>query len=363
MNIYRIYRTSIQAQVTFNGYSIVSCTGNIASLIFKNVHVDSAVFCFDGCIAHGLTFFDHDAAALDIDFTATCVTPQTVCIAVEFYVAIDSNDATLTVSHAAGCIQACSTVVLVSAIMAFDIQFHVTVYGYITTVINTNGVVITISRNVYIALDMQCVRGTLNAHSLQSVIANVFSLQIHLQCLCLHIHLIGTIEPNAVSAATSSFYFQVQGLVGYDRNVFACTNRAGCIGDRRVFGEKVLTFSINVAFVFCICTCITGQCGGEFSDRLFSCRSGISSKHTGGDCRSQPGVLSFSFKNIHSYLLLYKINHFINVSFCKFQNHLLSCDCYISFLHLPHRHLVLRTLPGLKKEEFPCTSSPSSVVR
>ena len=33
------------------------------------------------------------------------------------------------------------------------------------------------------------------------------------------------------------------------------------------------------------------------------------------------------------------------------------------FLHLPHRHLVLRTLPGLKKEEFPCTSSPSSVVR
>ena len=210
MNISRIYRTGIQAQVTFNGYIISACSGNIALAIANNVHVNSAVFCFDCCIAHGLAFFYNNAAALDIYYCAASVCPDTVCIALEVYITVNSNAAALAVLHAAGCIQAGCSIVLIAAVIAVDVQLYITIDNYITSVINTNGIVIALCGDIHVAVYSQFGIAISNSHALQAIRAYLSTSEVHFYGICFDRQSIGIVNFNTCSRYTG-YVLNIQG--------------------------------------------------------------------------------------------------------------------------------------------------------
>ena len=180
MNINRIYCTGIQAQITFNCYSIIIRTGNITSLIFKNVHVDNAVFCLNSSITHVLTFFYNNAAATVNVYNSTAgIGPNTVSIALEVHITINGNCTTLAVAHSAGCIQTCCTIVLITAVIAFNIQLYIAIDNNIALVINTNSIVIAVSSNIQLAINCQITACLCNINTLQAIRRNIFTCKLH----------------------------------------------------------------------------------------------------------------------------------------------------------------------------------------
>ena len=198
MNINRIYRTGIQAQVTFNGYSIVSCTGNIASLIFKNVHVDSAVFCFNSSIAHVLAFFYNNvAAAINVYNGTAGICPNTVSIALEVHITVNCNSTALAVTHSAGCIQTSCTVILVTAVIAFNIQLYIAINNNVALVINTNSIVIAVSSNIQLAVNSQLSTCLSNINTLQAIRRNIFTGKLHFYGISLNIQRVAGVNLDA----------------------------------------------------------------------------------------------------------------------------------------------------------------------
>ena len=179
MNISRIYRTGIQAQVTFNGYSIVSCTGNIASLIFKNVHIDNAVFCFNSSITHVLTFFYNNTAAINVYNCTAGICPNTVSIAFEVNITVNCNCTALAVTHSAGCIQTGCTIVLIATVIAFDVQLYIAINNNVASVINTNGIIIAVCGNIQLAVNSQLRISIKSSYTLQTFRGNITTGQIH----------------------------------------------------------------------------------------------------------------------------------------------------------------------------------------
>ena len=211
MNISRIYRTGIQAQVTFNGYSIVSCTGNIASLIFKNIHVDSAIFCFNSSIAHVLAFFYNNAAAAINVYNGTAgICPNTVSIALEVNVTVNCNCTTLAVTHSAGCIQTGCTVILVTAVIAFNIQLYIAINNNAALVINTNSIVIAVCGDIHVAVYSQFGIAISNSHALQAIRAYLSTSEVHFYGICFDRQSIGIVNFNTCSRYTG-YVLNIQG--------------------------------------------------------------------------------------------------------------------------------------------------------
>ena len=153
MNIASIGCTGRKNHIAFDVYIISICTGNIAVFTTNNVHVNSGVLGSDSSIVHVLLFTNNDATALDINHSAAGVSKQTVAIALEVYITINSNSAALCITHAAGCINTRCTVIFSAAIMAFKVYLCITVDNNITLAINTNGVAIALSSNVQVTIN------------------------------------------------------------------------------------------------------------------------------------------------------------------------------------------------------------------
>ena len=172
MNIRNIHCTGSNTNVTLDGYIILICAGNIAVFIFNDVHINYAVFSSDSGIANSLSFLDYNAAALNGNLATAGISKQAVGIALEVYITVNCNSAALAVSHAASCVQAACTVVIIAAVIAFNIQLNITVYNNITFVINTDSISIAVSSNIQLAVNSQLSILIGNIDTLQAAACN-----------------------------------------------------------------------------------------------------------------------------------------------------------------------------------------------
>ena len=243
MNISRIYRTGIQAQVTFNGYSIVSCTGNIASLIFKNVHIDSAVFCFNSSIAHVLAFFYNNAAAAINVYNGTAgICPNTICIALEVHITVNGNCTALAVTHSASCIQAGCTIVLIAAVITFNVQLYIAINNNVALIINTNSIVIAVSSNIQLAVNSQLGTCFSNINTLQAIRRNIFTGKLHFDGISLNIQRVAGVNLDACALICRIIDNQGQG--------FACCINLGILNN--VHTILVGNFAVLSKFIYSV---------------------------------------------------------------------------------------------------------------
>ena len=172
MNIRNIHCAGSNTNVALDGYIILICAGNIAIFIFNDVHVNYAVFSSDSRIANSLSFLNNNAAALNGNLAAAGISKQAVGIALEGYITVNGNSAALGFSHATGCVQAACTVVIIAAIVAFNIQLYIAVYNNVAFVINTDSISIAVSSNIQLAVNSQLSIFIGNIDTLQAAACN-----------------------------------------------------------------------------------------------------------------------------------------------------------------------------------------------
>ena len=172
MNIRNIHCAGSNADITLNGYIILICAGNIAVFIFNDVHVNHAVFSSDSGITDSLAFLNNNAATLNGNLAAAGISKQTVGIALEVYITVNCNNAALAFAHAAGCVQAACTVVIIAAVVAFNIQLYIAIDNNFASVINTDSISIAVSSNIQFAVNSQLSILIGNIDTLQAAAGN-----------------------------------------------------------------------------------------------------------------------------------------------------------------------------------------------
>ena len=242
MNICTVDCARIQGQVAFDCYIINVCAGNIALAIADNVHVNNAVFCFNSSIAHGLAFFYNNAAALDIYYCAASVCPDTVSIALEVYITVNCNCTALAVTHSAGCIQAGCTIVLIAAVIAFDVQLYIAINNNVALIINTNSIVIAVSSNIQLAINSQLGACFSNINPLQAIRRNIFTGKLHFYGISLNIQRVAGVNLDACTLICRIIDNQGQG--------FACCINLGILNN--VHTILVGNFAVLGKFIYSV---------------------------------------------------------------------------------------------------------------
>ena len=179
MLIVGISSSSIYAQVAFDGYIISACSGNIALCVTNNVHIDNAVCCSNCSVFLSLSFFYNNVATVDINYTTASISIKSVSIALEVNITINSNVATVAASHAACSIKTRCTIISPAAVIAVNVQFYIAINNNVASVINTNGIVITIYSNIHITINGQLSSANSNINTFQAAITNLTAIKVH----------------------------------------------------------------------------------------------------------------------------------------------------------------------------------------